>query len=56
LSGAREEAASPTAAPVRLFDGAQLARVCEEHGVGVVNTRVTLPTVDGDLFESLRNG
>jgi restriction endonuclease Mrr len=56
LSGAREEAAAPGAAPVSLLDGSGLSRLCEEHGVGVVRTRVELSTPDLDLFEALRSG
>ncbi|HEX7669065.1 MAG TPA: restriction endonuclease, partial [Polyangiaceae bacterium] len=56
LSGAREEAAAPGASAVRLVDGATLARLCEEHGIAVVNTNVSLPLPDPELFEALRNG
>jgi restriction endonuclease Mrr len=56
LSGAREEASASGAAPIALFDGAALARLCEEHGIGVLATRLTLPLPDVDLFESLRQG
>jgi restriction endonuclease Mrr len=56
LSGAREEAAAPGAAPVHLLDGIGMARLCEEHGVGVVKTRVELSCPDLDLFEALRSG
>jgi restriction endonuclease Mrr len=54
LSGAREEASANGAAPVSLWDGAALARLCEEHGIGVSFTRVSLPVPDADLFEALR--
>lgn len=54
LSGAREEASSPGAAPVALLDGLAFARLCEEQGVGVVQTRVTLSVPDLELFEALR--
>jgi restriction endonuclease Mrr len=56
LSGAREEAAAPGAAPVTLVDGAALARLCEQHGVAVARTRVTLPLPDLDLLDTLRGG
>jgi hypothetical protein len=56
LSGAREEAAAPGASPIRLVDGASLARFCEEHGIAVVQTVVSLPLPDPELFEALRNG
>ena len=54
LSGAREEAAAPGAAPVTVLDGIALAKMCEEYGVGVVNTRINLPLPDLDLLEGLR--
>jgi len=54
LSGAREEASAPGAAPVALVDGMGLARLCEEHGVAVIETRVSLPVPDLDLLEALR--
>ena len=56
LSGAREEAAVPGAAPVTLVDGTGLVKLCEEHGVGVTETRLSLPIPDGELFEALRSG
>jgi hypothetical protein len=56
LSGAREEAAAPAAAPVRLVDGGALAQLCEEHAVGVVRSTIHLPMPDGDLFDALRGG
>lgn len=54
LSGAREEAAATGAAPVTLVDGIGLARLCEEQGVAVLQTRLTLPVPDVELFEALR--
>jgi hypothetical protein len=56
LSGAREEAAAPGAAPITLVDGNRLVRLCEEHGVAVQETRLTLPLPDLDLLDSLRSG
>lgn len=56
LSGAREEAAAPGAAPVTVLDGMGIAKLCEEHGVGVVSTRIELPLPDLDLFDGLRAG
>jgi restriction endonuclease Mrr len=56
LSGAREEASAPGAAPVRLVDGATFARLCEEHGIAVSPTIVSIPLPDPELFEALRNG
>jgi restriction endonuclease Mrr len=54
LSGAREEAASPGAAPVTVIDGLGIVRLCEEHGVGVVRTQVSLMMPDLDLLDALR--
>ncbi len=54
LSGAREEATVPGAAPVTLIDGNRLAQLCEELGVGFVATRVSLPVLDAELLEALR--
>jgi len=54
LSGAREEASANGAAPVSLWDGQALAKLCEEHGIGVSFTRVNLPIPDVDLFDALR--
>lgn len=56
LSGAREEAHAVGAAPVSLIDGNRLAQLCEELGVGVLSTQVTLPALDGELLEALRSG
>jgi restriction endonuclease Mrr len=55
LSGAREEAAAPGAAPITLVDGNRLVRLCEEHGVAVQETRLTLPLPDLDLLDALRS-
>lgn len=54
LSGAREEASAVGAAPVALVDGIGFARLCEEHGVAVLETRVSLPIIDFELLEALR--
>jgi hypothetical protein len=40
--------------PVSLLDAAALARLCEEHGVGVVKATHTICVPDVDLFEALR--
>lgn len=55
LSGAREEASVDGATAVNFLDGASLAKACLDAGIGVVPGRVSLPTLDGELFESLRN-
>jgi hypothetical protein len=54
LSGAREEAGSPGAAPVTVIDGLGVVRLCEEHGVGIVKTQVPLMMPDLDLLDALR--
>ncbi|MCC6214398.1 MAG: restriction endonuclease [Polyangiaceae bacterium] len=56
LSGAREEAAIVGAAPVALFDGLALARLCDERSVAVAHVRMELPFPDLDLLEALRVG
>jgi hypothetical protein len=56
LSGARDEAMVPGAAPITLLDGLGLARLCDEHGVAVLRTRVELTLPDVDLLETLRSG
>jgi restriction endonuclease Mrr len=53
MSGAREEARVPNAAPVNLLDGAALSRLASQHGVGVAFHDLRLPTLDADLFDSL---
>jgi restriction endonuclease Mrr len=54
LSGAREEAAAPGASPVSVIDGAGLAKLCEEHEIGLLATRICLPHPDLDLLDALR--
>jgi hypothetical protein len=56
LSGAREEAAQPGTSPVNLIDGTALARLMDEHSVGVRHASVNIPFLDFDLFDALRNG
>lgn len=56
LSGAREEAGAPAAAPIALYDGLSLCRLLEENDVGVVRTRLTTAIPDLELYESLRGG
>jgi len=53
LSGAREEAGVPNAAPVTLYDGAAIAKLSAQHGVGVAWSELRLPMVDLELLESL---
>jgi restriction endonuclease Mrr len=54
LSGAREEASAPNAAPVALFDGVGLARLLEDNDVAVVRTRLVTAIPDLELLETLR--
>jgi len=54
LSGAREEAAAPGAAPIALYDGFALCKLLEELEVGVVRTRFPIAIPDLELFETLR--
>jgi restriction endonuclease Mrr len=56
LSGAREEARAPHAAPVALLDGLSLAKLATQHGVGVNWVELRVPTLDLELFETLKNG
>ena len=55
LSGAREEASAAGVMPVKLLDGAAIARLCEEHGIAVVRSEHPIAIPDVDLFESLRS-
>ncbi|HEX3769247.1 MAG TPA: restriction endonuclease, partial [Polyangiaceae bacterium] len=54
LSGAREEAAAPGAAPVALYDGIALCKLLEDIEVGVVKTRFAVAIPDLELLEVLR--
>lgn len=54
LSGARDEAGTPNANPVALYDGLSFARMLEDHSVGVLRTQVTVAIPDLDLLEALR--
>jgi HB1, ASXL, restriction endonuclease HTH domain/Restriction endonuclease len=54
LSGAREEAAAPGASPVSVIDGLGLAKLCEEHEIGLVAAKFSLPYPDLDLLDALR--
>jgi hypothetical protein len=54
LSGAREEAAVPGTAPIALFDGLAVARLCEENDVAVLRARLPIAIPDVDLLEALR--
>jgi hypothetical protein len=54
LSGAREEAAVPGTAPIALFDGLSVARLCEDNDVAVIRARLPIAIPDVDLLEALR--
>ncbi len=54
LSGARDEAGTPNASPVALYDGLSFARMLEDHSVAVIRTQVTVAIPDLDLLEALR--
>jgi len=54
LSGAREEAGAPNAAPVALYDGLAFCKLLEEGDVGVIRTRFSITIPDLELFETLR--
>jgi hypothetical protein len=56
LSGAKEEANAPGAAPVNLLDGVGLVRLMEEQGIGVVRVALSLPVADVELFDALKSG
>jgi restriction endonuclease Mrr len=54
LSGAREEAATPGASPVALYDGIAICKLLEDIEVGVVKTRFSIAIPDLELLESVR--
>jgi hypothetical protein len=54
LSGAREEASAPGAAPVALYDGIAICKLLEDIDVGVVKTRFAVSIPDLELLETLR--
>ncbi len=54
LSGAREEAAVPGTAPISLYDGLAVARLCEENDVAVIRAKLPVAIPDVDLLEALR--
>ncbi|WP_437274854.1 HTH domain-containing protein [Sorangium sp. So ce375] len=54
LSGAREEAAIVGTAPISLFDGLAVARLCEDNDVAVLRARLPVAIPDVDLLEALR--
>jgi hypothetical protein len=54
LSGAREEAATPSVEAITLYDGIGVAKLCEEHDVAVIRARMPIAIPDVDLLEALR--
>ncbi len=54
LSGAREEAGTPNAPPVALYDGLAFCKLLEDADVAVVRTRHVVSLPDLELLESLR--
>lgn len=54
LSGAREEASIPGTAPIALFDGLAVGRLCEDNDVAVLRARLPIAIPDVDLLEALR--
>jgi len=54
LTGAREEAAAPGAAPVALYDGIALCKLLEDIDVAVIKTRFAIAIPDLELMETLR--
>lgn len=54
MSGAREEANAPGATPVTFVDGARLSQLCEQLGVGVCRTQLSLSVPDAEFFDALR--
>jgi restriction endonuclease Mrr len=54
LSGAREEAATPVAAPIALYDGLAFCKLLEDHDVAVARSRVTVAIPDFELLDALR--
>jgi hypothetical protein len=42
--------------PIEVADGPALAETCVRHGVGVINTMVSVDFVDADFFAELQEG
>ena len=42
--------------PVEIADGAAMAETCVRHGVGVINTMVSVDFVDADFFADIAEG
>ncbi len=54
LSGARDEAGVTGTAPIALYDGFGVARLCEDNDVAVIRARMPIAIPDIDLLEALR--
>jgi len=54
LSGAREEASTPNAPPIALFDGLALCKLLEDNDVAVIKTRFPVAIPDLELLETMR--
>ena len=54
LDLARDEAAITGTAPVALYDGLSVARLCEDNDVAVIRARLPIAIPDVDLLEALR--
>ena len=54
LSGAREEAAAPGAAPIALYDGLAFCKLLEDFEIGVLRTKFHVAIPDLELLETLR--
>jgi hypothetical protein len=54
LSGAREEASTPSAAPIALYDGLSLCKLLEDNDVAVIKTRFPVAIPDLELLETMR--
>ncbi len=48
------EASIPGTAPIALYDGLAVARLCEENDVAVLRARLPIAIPDVDLLEALR--
>jgi restriction endonuclease Mrr len=54
LSGAREEASTPNAPPIALYDGLSLCKLLEENDVAVIKTRFPVAFPYLELLETMR--
>ena len=54
LRRARRGGHRPARAPIALYDGLAVARLCEENDVAVIRARLPIAIPDVDLLEALR--